>query len=141
MFANRDRGQFTFVAVAGIWLLFQSLKYSRATNRNWSLPDAAATYEGIIKKESKNALRTVKPSPMLEYSASSVEQYIMDNLDKLGYGKDDNPMTCSMWTDPNITTAEVHKKLNAFKDDIEAHTEAIKKFEPIPESTHYCNDR
>ena len=119
----RGRGQIIpVVAFAGIWSLFQ------IHSSHYSLPDAPATNE-----ESKNALRTVKLSPMVEYSASSVEQYIMDNLDKLGYGKDNNPKTCSMWTDPSITTAEVHKKLNAFKDDIEAHTEAIKKFEPIPE--------
>jgi hypothetical protein len=86
-----------------------------------------------VKPVSKYETRQAKPSPRVKYNASSVEQYIMNNLVKLGYDKANDPKTCDMWTDPKVTTAEVHKKIKAYKDDIEAHTEAIRKFEPIPD--------
>ena len=89
--------------------------------------------EIIMRLKSKTSTRTVDPSPRVEYRASSVEQYVMNNLVKLGYDKDDDPIVCNMWTDPKVTTAEHHKKINKFVDDIKAHTKAIKKFKPIPD--------
>ena len=56
----------------------------------------------------------------------------MRNSDQLGFNKPDNPATCHIWSDPNVTTPEVFHSLVTYKKDIDKYNEIVKKFKPIP---------
>lgn len=68
-----------------------------------------------------------------KYTPSSCEKYIMDHTKELGYHSPQNPKGCLLWTDPNATNPNFHQNLMAFARDMEAHTAAVKEFEPIPD--------
>lgn len=67
-----------------------------------------------------------------EYYPGIAEQYIVSNLDRLGFNEPDNPDTCHIWSDPNATTLEVFNSLVAYKKDIDKYNEIIMNFKPVP---------
>jgi len=67
------------------------------------------------------------------YKPSQTEDYIIKNLDKLGYGSVHDPITCKIWETSDATTKEIHDHLVQYEKDIELYSESIKKFEPIPQ--------
>ena len=67
------------------------------------------------------------------YEPCSIEQYFMDHMEAHGWNATTHsPMVCDVWKTPNATTPEIFAQLQAYKRDIEAHTEATKKFKGIP---------
>ena len=67
-----------------------------------------------------------------EYYPGIAEQYIVSNLDRLGFNELDNSDTCHIWSDPNATTLEVFNSLVAYKKDIDKYNEIITKCNPVP---------
>ncbi|KAK1739153.1 hypothetical protein QTG54_010469 [Skeletonema marinoi] len=67
-----------------------------------------------------------------DYQPGSAEQYIMNNLDQLGFNKANNPATCHIWNDNETTTPEVYDSLVTYKKDIDRYNEIIEKFNPVP---------
>eukprot|EP00568_Trieres_chinensis_P011650 CAMPEP_0183316588 /NCGR_PEP_ID=MMETSP0160_2-20130417/55426_1 /TAXON_ID=2839 ORGANISM="Odontella Sinensis, Strain Grunow 1884" /NCGR_SAMPLE_ID=MMETSP0160_2 /ASSEMBLY_ACC=CAM_ASM_000250 /LENGTH=354 /DNA_ID=CAMNT_0025482429 /DNA_START=147 /DNA_END=1208 /DNA_ORIENTATION=+ len=86
---------------------------------------AAAREQGVSKRE-----QVAERTPFNK--TGSAEQYIMNNLDKLGFGRDDNPRTCGVWTDPDFTTPEVLDSLNKYAKDLENYTQIMESFDPVP---------
>eukprot|EP00586_Coscinodiscus_wailesii_P000290 CAMPEP_0172485388 /NCGR_PEP_ID=MMETSP1066-20121228/13454_1 /TAXON_ID=671091 /ORGANISM="Coscinodiscus wailesii, Strain CCMP2513" /LENGTH=399 /DNA_ID=CAMNT_0013250657 /DNA_START=312 /DNA_END=1511 /DNA_ORIENTATION=+ len=68
-----------------------------------------------------------------KYIPSSLEQYFMDNLNKLGYDSTRDPSTCNIWFDPNVTNPFVHADLIAYNRSLDNLNRAIEAFEPIPD--------
>ena len=79
------------------------------------------------------AVRTRTTDEIIEYKPASTEFYVMKNADKLGFDRVRvNPVTCSMWQDPTVTTPENHANLVAYISELEAYQQAVKNFKPIP---------
>eukprot|EP00978_Attheya_sp_CCMP212_P034744 scaffold147254_cov57-Attheya_sp.AAC.1 len=90
---------------------------------------------GVSKKSSRTIQgdNDDEPEPV-KYAPSNLERYLMDNLSNLGYNETiNNPTTCNIWSDPSITTPDIHKELIAYAKDLDNHTLALQKFEMIPD--------
>jgi hypothetical protein len=64
-------------------------------------------------------------------SVGSAEQYIMDNLDQLGFNRVDFPYTCKIWADPKATTQEVFDSLAAYEKELDNYNQIIAYFDPV----------
>eukprot|EP00588_Corethron_pennatum_P001021 CAMPEP_0194288090 /NCGR_PEP_ID=MMETSP0169-20130528/36099_1 /TAXON_ID=218684 /ORGANISM="Corethron pennatum, Strain L29A3" /LENGTH=375 /DNA_ID=CAMNT_0039034995 /DNA_START=607 /DNA_END=1734 /DNA_ORIENTATION=+ len=73
------------------------------------------------------------PSHGEVYVPSSLEQYFIKNLDNLGYDSVDDPDTCNIYKDPNITTPSIHAQLIEYSGFLDTYENATKNFEPIPD--------
>jgi len=69
-----------------------------------------------------------------EYIPSIVENYLMENLDNLGYNTNtSNPSGCKIWQDQTATTPAIHSLLASYSADLKNYTGIIKKFKQIPD--------
>ena len=66
-----------------------------------------------------------------EYRQGTAEQYIMSNLDRLGFNKLDNPTACHIWKDAQATTPKVWDSLDTYKKDLDRYNEIVEQFEPV----------
>jgi hypothetical protein len=68
-----------------------------------------------------------------EYVPSSIEQYILDNSERLGYNESGDPLVCGLWTDPEVTAdqPDIHPNLHAYVAGLENYSQAIHSFSPI----------
>ena len=66
-----------------------------------------------------------------EYQPGSVEQYIMNNLDQLGFTNLRNPNTCQILKDVQETAPEIFHPLAAYKNELDVYNEMINNFIPV----------
>eukprot|EP00558_Chaetoceros_sp_UNC1202_P005400 CAMPEP_0197237494 /NCGR_PEP_ID=MMETSP1429-20130617/4304_1 /TAXON_ID=49237 /ORGANISM="Chaetoceros sp., Strain UNC1202" /LENGTH=389 /DNA_ID=CAMNT_0042696503 /DNA_START=1 /DNA_END=1170 /DNA_ORIENTATION=+ len=81
----------------------------------------------------KDAAPDVTGKKYDKYVPGGIEQFIMDNLEKLGFHKDDNPSGCKLLLDPKASSPAVHADLTSYGADVDAHTKAIANFQEIPD--------
>ena len=74
----------------------------------------------------------LKKNRIFKYIPAPVEQYFMDNMVTLGYDKEADPMTCTVWTDPKTTNPSVYNMLQSYASDLVQYTRAVANFEKIP---------
>eukprot|EP00550_Attheya_septentrionalis_P012705 CAMPEP_0198303720 /NCGR_PEP_ID=MMETSP1449-20131203/57035_1 /TAXON_ID=420275 /ORGANISM="Attheya septentrionalis, Strain CCMP2084" /LENGTH=377 /DNA_ID=CAMNT_0044006227 /DNA_START=108 /DNA_END=1241 /DNA_ORIENTATION=+ len=87
----------------------------------------------LKQKEYTHAVGVANDVSLTKYAPSNLERYFMDNLSNLGYNETSDPSTCNIWSDPSITTSDIHKDLIAYAKDLESHTLAVQEFEMIPD--------
>ena len=74
-----------------------------------------------------------------------MEQYIMDHANELGYASTNDATGCSLWWGKNSSSsalrysehvqidAKVKEEFLEYRNNLERHTKAVSKFEPIPD--------
>jgi hypothetical protein len=91
--------------------------------------DAATVNDSKSKKESVDV-----QSKFEEYKPSELETYFMEHLTELGYDdQEEDPETCNIWTDPEVTTPETHASLLAYGEELDNFAKIIKDFEKLPD--------
>jgi hypothetical protein len=78
-----------------------------------------------------------------EYVPSSIERYIVEHAEELGYNStkvwttDERGLKlargCAIWNDPEVSNEETHRGLRAYQDDLDKYNVAVKNFRPIPD--------
>ena len=68
-----------------------------------------------------------------EYVPGRIEKYVVDNLEQLGFGREDNPSGCAIWGNPSVTSPDVHADFKSYGTDLDAHTKAVANFKEIPD--------
>jgi len=84
-------------------------------------------------KAVKGVDQASEPKLPSKYVPASTERYFMSNMKALGYNSIDNPNTCDIWSDPEVTSQQIHAKLVAYDKELDDHTKAVDKFKPIPD--------
>lgn len=69
------------------------------------------------------------------YVQAETEQYMMENLERLGYDhtRKRQPQTCEVFYNPSKTNPDFHRKISTYMEDLERYTEMVHNFTAIPD--------
>ncbi len=68
-----------------------------------------------------------------KYIAATTEEYLMDNLDELGWDQPSAEVSgCKIWKSVDQTNTEIFNSLHAFRAELKNYNDAMKEFVPIP---------
>lgn len=71
-----------------------------------------------------------------EYIPSISEEFIMNNLENLGYDSEDDPNGCNIWLDQNATNAKIYERLISYGNELDRYNQAIQQFQPVNMNIH-----
>lgn len=120
--------------LSNVYLMHHGSEYFMI-NTNGSDSDMLKIYEAYAPSALEYAIDndSLLPRHGEVYVPSSLEQYFIENLDNLGYDSVDDPVTCNIYKDPNITTPSIHAQLTEYSGFLDSYENATKNFKPIPD--------
>lgn len=82
-----------------------------------------------FKAQAEAAHLFVAPNPL--YVPSECERHVVEHAEQLGFASENDPPTCQIWKDPDVTGDECN--FDAYAASMDAYNAAVANFEPIPD--------